>query len=78
MEAMVNEAPTSRIPPNSRPQAASATPSGSSRAGRRAGLRNTSSSVAAITSNAAINSTTIECESWFVSPESTTGTPVTV
>ena len=56
------------------PAAASAIASGSSR--RR--LRNTISSVAAITSSAAISSPAIEPVIWLARSLITTGTPVTV
>ena len=71
---MVSDPPTSEVTPNVIPAAASAIPKGR----RRSLLRNTISSVAAITSKAAIKSPAIEPVISEARSSVTTGTPVTV
>ena len=74
IEAIVSEPPNSDVAPNVIPTAASAIASGSS----RSRLRNTSSSVIAITASAAPSSTAIDPVIVPARSLTTTGTPLTV
>ncbi len=74
MDASVSDAPSSDVKPNVIPTAASAIANGS----KRSRLRKTTSSVAAITSSAAISRPEIEPVISEARSLVTTGTPVTV